>query len=91
MGHPSIKMMHYFQELAVVPIQHFWTDSTALLVETPDYINYAARHAEAVSLSTSRRNSASGIANSVKPQFKQTRSFGKTHTLGLSRLSRPGE
>ena len=53
-------------------------------------ISRAARYAAAASLSTSRRNSASGIANSVKPQFKQTRSFGKTHTMGLSSPSSPG-
>jgi DNA-binding NarL/FixJ family response regulator len=35
--------------------------------------------------------SASGIANSARPQFKQTRSFGKTHTIGLSSPSSPGK
>ena len=29
-------------------------------------------------------NSVSGIVNSVKPQFRQTKIFGKTHTMGLS-------
>ena len=48
-------------------------------------------YALAASLSTIRRTSASGIANSAKPQFKQTRSFGKTHTIGLSSPSSPGK
>jgi len=37
------------------------------------------------------RMSASGTTNSVKPQFKQTRSFGNTHTIGLSRPLSPGK
>jgi DNA-binding NarL/FixJ family response regulator len=40
--------------------------------------------------SLSTHNSVSGIANSVKPQFKQTRSVGKTQTMGLSRPLSPG-
>jgi len=52
-----------------------------------------AIYAAAVSLSasTSRRNSASGIANSVKPQSKHTKSLGKTNTTGFPRLLSPGK
>jgi hypothetical protein len=39
----------------------------------------------------SAANSFSGIANSVKPQFMQARSFGNTQTIGLSKPSRPGK
>ena len=49
------------------------------------------RHAASAAPSTSRRKSVSGIANSVKPQFIQTRSFGKTHTMGLFRPFSPGK
>jgi hypothetical protein len=36
-------------------------------------------------------NSLSGTANSAKPHCKQTTSFGKTQTMGLSRPSSPGK
>lgn len=49
------------------------------------------RRYSVVSPSTSRRSSISGTTNSVKPQFKQTSSLGKTHTMGLSRPLSPGK
>lgn len=39
--------------------------------------------------SSNRRNSASGIENSVEPQFKQTESFGNTITAPLAKPSDP--
>jgi len=48
-------------------------------------------YASVASLSASRRISVSGIANSVKPQSKQTKSCGETNTKGLPRPLRPGK
>ncbi len=66
-------------------------NSSLLCKEFLAPIYRAARYAAVAPLSASRRNSASGIANSVKPQFKQTRSFGKTQTKGFSHPSRPAK
>ena len=41
------------------------------------------------SLVASRRNSAPVTENSVKPQLMQTKSWGKTITVPLSRASSP--
>jgi hypothetical protein len=38
---------------------------------------------------SSRAKSAFGVVNREKPQFKQTKTFGKTKTPGLSTLLRP--
>ena len=49
---------------------NFWSSAQE---KTP---NLPPRHAASAAPSPSRRNSVSGTANSVKPQFIQTRSFG---------------
>jgi len=46
---------------------------------------------QSVAFSCIRCNSGFGITNSVKPQSKQDRSFGKTHTIGLFRPASPGK
>jgi hypothetical protein len=39
--------------------------------------------------SASNANASSGVVNREKPQSKQTKIFGNTKTLGLSRFLRP--
>jgi hypothetical protein len=47
--------------------------------------------AAAVPPFSSKRNSVSGMTNSVFPQFKQTNSSGKTQTMGFSRPFSPAK
>ena len=46
---------------------------------------------EASSVSESWANSFSWVVNREAPQFRQTDTFGKTHTAGLVAFLRPGK
>ena len=74
----TLSVVEFRQVILVKPRRH-----NCPLTQNKRPISRAARYAAASSLSTSRRNSASGIANSVKPQFKQTRKLWKNPNYGF--------